>query len=177
MKKFESLYGLITLFVIIEIVLYNHFSVPSMNDYIELPIVNIVESNPLHRKPDISKIQSMIDNVTVDNTKYVQYICDNACGGWGDRLKGIISTFMLSLVLERKFLMKVEHPCDMKYFFKDYDEYWGEPIIDKTNKKQLFINYNSLLVSKLKFLCLKFRIIFKYKVTMLTIFEKSHTIQ
>jgi tryptophanase len=147
MEKFKWIFGLITLFVIIEIVLYNHSSVPSMNDYIELPIVNIVESNPLHRKPDISKIQSMIDNVTVDNTKYVQYICEKRCGGWGDRLKGIVSTFMLSLVLERKFLMKVEHPCDMKYFFKDYDEYWSEPIIDKINKKQLFMTN----VSKLKF--------------------------
>jgi hypothetical protein len=161
MKNLKSFFGLITLFLIIYIVLYNHFHLYKMNDYTELPNIVYVKRNPLHRKPDISKIQSMIDNVTVDNTKYVQYICDKKCGGWGDRLKGIISTFMLSLVLERKFLMKVKHPCDMKYFFKDYDKYWSEPIVDKKNKKQISISEYSvskfLILYVINILCIKLR--------------------
>jgi hypothetical protein len=150
MKRFKKFYSLILVLLIIEILLYINFKAPSsLNDYIELPSITFVESNHLHLKPNIKKIQSIIDNVTVDNTKYVQYICDYKCGGWGDRLKGIMSSFMLSLVLGRRFLIKIEHPCDMKHFFSDNDKYWSEPLIDQKNKKQIFIDYKS--VSNFKF--------------------------
>lgn len=45
--------------------------------------------------------------------KYVIYECtnENLCGGWGDRLKGIMSSYAWSLITNRKFLIKHTRPC------------------------------------------------------------------
>ena len=46
----------------------------------------------------------------------IGYRCTTSwrCGGWGDRLKGIMSTYALSLVLNRSFSIEITQPCPLE---------------------------------------------------------------
>jgi hypothetical protein len=46
------------------------------------------------------------------------YACreDNLCGGWGDRQKGIVSTFLLALLTNRTFVIDISKPCGLENF-------------------------------------------------------------
>ncbi|UJR38524.1 hypothetical protein I4U23_031192 [Adineta vaga] len=50
------------------------------------------------------------------NTKYLVYSCPFMCGGWGDRTRKIVSTFLLSLVLNRTFIIDMTWPCSIEQF-------------------------------------------------------------
>ena len=51
-----------------------------------------------------------------NNQKFLVYRCDSSswCGGWGDRQKGIVSTFLLSLLTERLFIIDIDNPCKLE---------------------------------------------------------------
>ena len=42
--------------------------------------------------------------------KTMIYSCQSFCGGWGDRLRGIISVYVLALLTDRRFLMDMNYP-------------------------------------------------------------------
>lgn len=43
------------------------------------------------------------------------YACENnLCGGWGDRQKGIVSTFLLALLSNRTFVVRIKKPCGLE---------------------------------------------------------------
>jgi hypothetical protein len=44
------------------------------------------------------------------------YYCDKHCGGWGDRLRGITSSYVLSILLKRRFIIDMQYPCDLSNF-------------------------------------------------------------
>jgi hypothetical protein len=50
------------------------------------------------------------------NRRFLMYKCDGAslCGGMGDRQKGIISTFLLSLLTNRTFVLDMTKPCNVE---------------------------------------------------------------
>lgn len=50
-----------------------------------------------------------------DNRKYVVYECTNGrlCGGWADRLKGIMSAYAWSLITNRTLLVNIIRPCKL----------------------------------------------------------------
>ena len=39
------------------------------------------------------------------------YSCQSFCGGWGDRLRGILSVYVLALLTNRQFLIDMNYPC------------------------------------------------------------------
>lgn len=52
------------------------------------------------------------------NERYMMYRCDQKldrdfCGGIGDRLKGILSTYLWSLLTNRTFVVKITRPCNI----------------------------------------------------------------
>lgn len=56
--------------------------------------------------------------------KYVIYTCTGAsrgsrCGGWSDRMKTIVSSYILSLITKRQFRIMDAYPCN---FNKSFDE-------------------------------------------------------
>ncbi|ESP02160.1 hypothetical protein LOTGIDRAFT_157314 [Lottia gigantea] len=59
------------------------------------------------------------------NEKYLVYLCDEKrdCGGWGDRQRGMVSLFLLSLVWKRTFKILISSPCDIKPYYKPTKEY------------------------------------------------------
>jgi hypothetical protein len=46
------------------------------------------------------------------------YYCGNNCGGWGDRLRGITSTYILSVLLRRRFMIDMQYPCILSNFLQ-----------------------------------------------------------
>ena len=64
-----------------------------------------------------SKSMMMMDR----DVKYVRYVCTDPfvlfkpreCGGWADRLKGILSTYALAMLLNRTFVIESTHPCEL----------------------------------------------------------------
>jgi hypothetical protein len=39
------------------------------------------------------------------------YSCQSFCGGWGDRLRGIMSVYVLALLTHRRFMIDMNYPC------------------------------------------------------------------
>lgn len=51
-------------------------------------------------------------NEIIEKSKYIMYECYKlSCNGFGDRLKGIMSTFALSLLTNRKLIIRMHHIC------------------------------------------------------------------
>jgi hypothetical protein len=52
-----------------------------------------------------------------ESIKYLVYECKYLCGGWADRLKGIMSVYALSLLVDRRFLIDIRSPCNFSQLF------------------------------------------------------------
>ncbi|CAH1782519.1 unnamed protein product, partial [Owenia fusiformis] len=63
----------------------------------------------------------------VESEKYIVYRCRGTCGGLGDRLQGIHSTFLLAIALRRKFRIDFQFPCDLYSVLGENYEPWHEP--------------------------------------------------
>lgn len=66
-----------------------------------------------------------LKNVSVDDKndcmkkKFLVYKCSKSlCGGWGDRLKGIVTSFLLALLTNRVFVIDMTKPCELEQFLK-----------------------------------------------------------
>ena len=59
-------------------------------------------------------------------TKYLVYECKKlkSCGGWADRLKGIMSVYALSLLVDRRFLIDIRSPCNFSQLFSPNQVDW-----------------------------------------------------
>ncbi|MCC6972295.1 MAG: hypothetical protein IT434_18935, partial [Phycisphaerales bacterium] len=50
------------------------------------------------------------------STQSFTYYCSTHCGGWGDRLRGITSAYILAALLQRRFIIDMQYPCDLSNF-------------------------------------------------------------
>ncbi|CAF0708778.1 unnamed protein product [Brachionus calyciflorus] len=68
-----------------------------------------------------------------EKTKYIQYECEekDKCDGWGDRLKGVLSTYAFSLLLNRKFTMKMTKGCDLRDILEPNEINWDHEKLPK----------------------------------------------
>ncbi len=76
--------------------------------------------------------------------KYIMYSCDcedrlvpgvTDCGGWGDRLKGIMSAYWWSTLSGRKLLLKINKPCNLSNLLQPNKINWFTKLTKKTIKK------------------------------------------
>jgi len=62
--------------------------------------------------------------------KYVILECieDNGwlCGGWADRLKGIMSAYAWSLIADRQLIIHINKPCQLTYFYQPNQIDWNQ---------------------------------------------------
>ena len=77
------------------------------------------ENKSLKYKSGPTLTGETFENKTItkcNNQKFLVYRCDSSswCGGWGDRQKGIVSTFLLSLLTERLFIIDIDNPCKLE---------------------------------------------------------------
>lgn len=53
-----------------------------------------------------------------DSTKAIVWRCAGSCGGFGDRLRGILTSFALALVTDRAFFIDHPNPAPLQDFFQ-----------------------------------------------------------
>lgn len=90
------------------------------------------------------------------NKKYIEYECSDAdtCGGWGDRLKGLLSTYGYAQILNRKFLIKMTKNCDLLNLLKPNEVDWDYRQIDKDranmSRENFHIHWNYNVMESFK---------------------------
>ncbi|XP_053391110.1 uncharacterized protein LOC128553938 [Mercenaria mercenaria] len=59
--------------------------------------------------------------------KFIVYKCDYSrrCGGWGDRQKGIVSSFLLAMITGRAFVINLDKPCSLKKILNPHFYDWS----------------------------------------------------
>ena len=55
-------------------------------------------------------------SIQTSSNQILTYYCAKDCGGWGDRLRGITSTYILAVLLRRRFLIDMQYPCHLSNF-------------------------------------------------------------
>lgn len=58
--------------------------------------------------------------------KFLVYHCITDCGGLADIQKGIVSTYLLSLISDRKFVIRMSTPCEFTNFYQPFSYDWLE---------------------------------------------------
>jgi len=74
--------------------------------------------------------------------RFIMYRCDNnmGCGGLGDRLNGIVTSFYLALLTDRAFLIRWTRGCPWTHFVRPAYFDWRVPEekVDKLSLKEFF---------------------------------------
>ena len=69
---------------------------------------------------------SLKKEISCTDRKFLVFVCSERqlCGGWGDRQKGIISTYVLAMLMNRTFLIILDKPCDISQFLVPSEYNW-----------------------------------------------------
>ena len=92
-------------------------------------------------------LNSHLDQDGDSRVRYIRYEClasTQGCGGWGDRLKGILSVYALSKIMNRSFLMHVTHPCSISSLLRPNKIKWDLKLdqLDIKSIYELNVNYD-----------------------------------
>ena len=82
-----------------------------------------------------------------NSKRYLIYHCKSNCGGFGDRLRGIVNAFVLSRITGRKFGIFHPTPCPLENFFAQNQYPWKveENVLElKSSKIYSFMNSQKL---------------------------------
>lgn len=58
----------------------------------------------------------LLRTIQTTSNRTLTYSCTKHCGGWGDRLRGMTSTYILAVCLRRRFRIDMSSPMDLSYF-------------------------------------------------------------
>lgn len=75
-----------------------------------------------------------------NTTKTMIYSCQSFCGGWGDRLRGILSAYVLALVTDRHFMIDMNYPCQITKVIEPNFVNWTMIHSKQPNRTRLNIN-------------------------------------
>jgi len=79
-----------------------------------------------------------------EEKKYVVYECtkERLCGGWADRLKGIMSAYAVSLLTDRYFLIYHDRPCLLSNFFEKNSYFLNQTLSYSQSTKLIHMDNN-----------------------------------
>ena len=72
-----------------------------------------------------------------DATKYLIHTCINHCGGFADRMRGIVALYLLSIKHERKFGIYHPQPCHLRKMLVPSEYNWtigDEIFLEKSSR-------------------------------------------
>lgn len=100
----------------------------------------------IHRQPLLRQYESRHVNFLrlvkpVKSKKYFVYTCNQPCGGWGDRTRKIVGAYLLSLVLNRTFILNMTWPCPITNLLEPNFILWNRTIKNVSKKTNLTV-YN-----------------------------------
>jgi hypothetical protein len=70
-----------------------------------------------------------------NSTKYLIYHCSDKCGGFADRLKGIVFVYIMSVLTHRKFAINMTSPCELGRVLRPNLLDWRTPDMSKFTEK------------------------------------------
>ncbi|RNA37766.1 hypothetical protein BpHYR1_023949 [Brachionus plicatilis] len=76
------------------------------------------------------------------SNKFIQFECTISgqfCGGWGDRLKGILSTYAISMIIDREFTIKMTRDCDLRRILEPNEINWDHEQVPLKVKNGIFL--------------------------------------
>ncbi|XP_069105762.1 uncharacterized protein [Argopecten irradians] len=84
---------------------------------------------------------------TRQNVRYMVYDCTKArgstCYGWSDRIAGIVTTFIISILSRRQFLINFDTPCLLEDFLAPGDYDWRYNSSVAKNRSSSFHDLNN----------------------------------
>ncbi|UJR27645.1 hypothetical protein I4U23_008926 [Adineta vaga] len=80
----------------------------------------------------------LLERSSSDKTPSITYRCRASCGGWGDRLRGITSAYLLAILSRRRFYIDMPFPCNLTTFLQPNLYDW-RPVELKSNRSQFYI--------------------------------------
>ncbi|KAK6187548.1 hypothetical protein SNE40_005546 [Patella caerulea] len=92
------------------------------------------------KKPPGNTSEKVVSkNQSNKKKKYLIFLCDNSrwCGGWGDRQRGIVTVYLMSLAYNRTFGIEMTSPCDFTRFMQPNQTNWIIPpqeLVNRTTK-------------------------------------------
>ena len=99
----------------------------------------------IHHQPLLQRYEShhvnflrLIKPQTSPN-KYFVYTCNQPCGGWGDRTRKIVGAYLLSLVLNRTFIINMTWPCSITNFLEPNFIQWNQTIKNPSQRTNLTV--------------------------------------
>ena len=96
---------------------------------------------------------SLLTNPSLLEGKTITYECISICGGLGDRLRGIIMSYFLSLLLKRQLIIDMERPCPFTNYFQPNKYRWirANDYVEKGSVHRIrSIDQNLQLANQLK---------------------------
>ncbi|XP_060066184.1 uncharacterized protein LOC132546482 [Ylistrum balloti] len=79
--------------------------------------------------------------------KYMVYDCSYAhgreCGGWSDRLSGMLSVYVISIMTNQTFLVNHDKPCPLQKFldFRDHNWIYNQESLKKNNLSHQYLSF------------------------------------
>ncbi|XP_033750231.1 uncharacterized protein LOC117334627 [Pecten maximus] len=86
-------------------------------------------------------LSSDLSVLRLNTNGYLVYDCSHrwpgSCGGWSDRISGILSTYVLAILSNRKFLINFDNPCKLENYFltNSYDWRYNGTLLGKKPSK------------------------------------------
>lgn len=85
---------------------------------------------------------SFNDDIEDGSRKYLVYTCSgrSPCGGWGDRLRGIVSTYVMAVLTNRVFAINMTSPCPLTTWLRPNLIPWTSRIKPESQADEIFID-------------------------------------
>ena len=134
-KEFNLLFKLIFATLILLLILNYSMKISKLNRFLPF-LQNTTYSSTTRISRNIYSSKNESDK------NYVVYECTNEilCGGWGDRLKGIMSAYAISLLTDRYLLIYHVKPCLLDHFFEPSIYFINATINDDQASKMWYLN-------------------------------------
>ena len=76
-----------------------------------------------------SKNESTSHQFCENKNKYIRYECRRPyCGGWADRLRGLMGAYIWAIFTKREFLIDMDYPCSLSLMLEPNVVKWNKPI-------------------------------------------------
>ena len=84
----------------------------------------------------------------IESERFMIYTCSGSglCGGWGDRLRGLYSVYLLSVLQNRSFGIEMNRPCPIEKFIRPAVLNWTifkKSIIGKTTAQLRILDWKA----------------------------------
>ena len=127
-------------FLILLITIYTFIYLCPINNSLNTCLINDTknfQNRQLIDSQSAITVKNKQDEICINKNKYIRFECKRPfCGGWADRLRGLMSAYIWAIFTKREFLIDVDYPCSLSLMLEPNVIKWNKPIncYDYNNK-------------------------------------------